>query len=47
MQLQTDSMLSQYSKVVLTVVRVAVATLYRKYGNWRYRSSLTPEPIEL
>ena len=38
--------ISQYSTVVLTVVRVMIA-MYRKYGNWGYRSSLTPEPIEL
>jgi len=38
--------LSQYSTVVLTVVRVMIAK-YRKSGIWGYRSSLTPEPIEL
>jgi len=38
--------LSQYSTVVLTVVRVMIA-MYRKQGNWGYRSSLTSEPIEL
>ena len=32
--------------VVLTVVRVMVAK-YRKSGIWGYRSSLTPEPVEL
>jgi len=37
---------SQYSAVVLTVVRVMIAK-YRKSGIWGYRSSLTPEPIEL
>ena len=37
---------SQYSTVVLTVVRVMIA-MYRKQGIWGYRSSLTPEPIEL
>jgi len=37
---------SQYSTVVLTVVRVMVAK-YRKSGIWGYRSSLTPEPVEL
>jgi len=37
---------SQYSTVVLTVVRVMIAK-YRKSGIWGYRSSLTPEPIEL
>jgi len=37
---------SQYSTVVLTVVRVMIAK-YRKSGNWGYRSSLTPEPVEL
>ena len=35
-----------YSTVVLTVVRVMIA-MYRKWGNWGYRSSLTPEPVEL
>jgi len=39
-------LLSQYSTVVLTVVRVMIAK-YRKSGIWGYRSSLTPEPIEL
>jgi len=34
------------STVMLTVVRVIIA-MYRKYGNWGYRSSLTPEPVEL
>ena len=34
------------STVVLTVVRVMIAK-YRKSGIWGYRSSLTPEPIEL
>jgi len=38
--------ISQYSTVVLTVVRVMIAK-YRKSGIWGYRSSLTPEPIEL
>jgi len=38
--------LSQYSMVVLTVVRVMIA-MYRKWRNWGYCSSLTPEPIEL
>ena len=38
--------LSQYSTVVLTVVRVMIAK-YRKSGISGYRSSLTPEPIEL
>ena len=38
--------LSQYSTVVLTVVRVMIAK-YRKSGIWGYRSSLTPEPDEL
>ena len=38
--------LLQYSTVVLTVVRVMIAK-YRKSGIWGYRSSLTPEPIEL
>jgi len=37
---------SQYSTVVLTVVRVMIS-MYRKQGNWGYRSSVTPEPIEL
>ena len=37
---------SQYSTVVLTVVRVMIAK-YKKSGIWGYRSSLTPEPIEL
>ena len=37
---------SQYSTVVLTVVRVMIAK-YRKSGIWGYRSSLTTEPIEL
>ena len=37
---------SQYSTLVLTVVRVMIAK-YRKSGIWGYRSSLTPEPIEL
>ena len=32
--------------VVLTVVRVMIAK-YRKSGIWGYRSSLTPETIEL
>ena len=32
--------------VVLNVVRVMIA-MYREYGNWGYRSSLTPEPVEL
>ena len=40
------STVSQYSTVVLTVVRVMIAK-YRKSGIWGYRSSLTPEPIEL
>ena len=35
-----------YSTVVLTVVRVMIAK-YRKSGIWGYRSSLTPEPVEL
>jgi len=39
-------MQSQYSTVVLTVVRVMIAK-YRKSGISGYRSSLTPEPIEL
>jgi len=39
-------LLSQYSTVVLTVVRVMIAK-YRKSGIWGYRSSLTPEPVEL
>ena len=38
--------ISQYSTVVLTVVRVMIAE-YRKSGIWGYRSSLTPEPVEL
>ena len=38
--------LSQYSTVVLTVVRVMIAK-YRKQGIWCYHSSLTPEPIKL
>ena len=38
--------ISQYSTVVLTVVRVMIAK-YSKSGIWGYRSSLTPEPIEL
>ena len=38
--------LSQYSTVVLTVVTVMIAK-YRKSGISGYRSSLTPEPIEL
>ena len=37
---------SQYSTVVLTVVRVMIAK-YRKSGISGYRSSLTPEPVEL
>jgi len=37
---------SQYSTVVLTVVMVMIAK-YRKSGIWVYRSTLTPEPIEL
>jgi len=37
---------SQYSTVVLTVVRVMIAK-YRKSGIWGYRSSLTLEPVEL
>ena len=37
---------SQYRTVVLTVVRVMIAK-YRKSGFWGYRSSLTPEPVEL
>ena len=37
---------SQYSTVVLTVVRVMIAK-YRKSGIWGYRSSVTSEPIEL
>jgi len=37
---------SQYSTVVLTVVRVMIAK-YRKSGICGYRISLTPEPIEL
>ena len=37
---------SQYSTVVLTVVRVMIAK-YRKQGNLGYCSSLTAEPIEL
>jgi len=37
---------SQYSTVVLTVVRVMI-DMYRKSGIWGYRSSLTPEPVEL
>ena len=41
-----DKNISQYSTVVLTVVRVMIAK-YRKSGIWGYRSSLTPEPIEL
>ena len=41
-----STIISQYSTVVLTVVRVMIAK-YRKSGNWGYRSSLTPEPIEL
>ena len=41
-----ESAISQYSTVVLTVVRVMVAK-YRKSGIWGYRSSLTPEPVEL
>ena len=44
----TIKLASQYSisTVVLTVVRVMIAK-YRKSGIWGYRSSLTPEPIEL
>ena len=34
------------STVVLTVVRVMIAK-YRKSGIWGYRSSLTPEPVEM
>jgi len=37
---------SQYSTGMLTVVRVMIAK-YRKSGIWGYRSSLTPEPVEL
>ena len=37
---------SQYSTVVLTVVRVMIAK-YRKSGIWGYRRFLTPEPVEL
>ena len=37
---------SQYSTVVLTAVRVMIVK-YKKSGIWGYRSSLTPEPIEL
>ena len=37
---------SQYSTVVLTVVRVMIDK-YRKSGIWGYRSSLTPEPVQL
>ena len=44
--INNNSFTSQYSTVVLTVVRVMIAK-YRKSGNWGYRSSLTPEPIEL
>ena len=39
--------LSQYSTVVLTVVIRVMIAKYRKSGIWGYRSSLTPEPIEL
>jgi len=42
----THGQTSQYSTVVLTVVRVMIAK-YRKSGIWGYRSSLTPEPVEL
>jgi len=42
----STTVLSQYSTVVLTVVRVMIAK-YRKSGIWGYRSSLTPEPVEL
>jgi len=42
---KTLEVLSQYSTVVLTVVRVIAK--YRKSGIWGYRSSLTPEPVEL
>ena len=42
----TSQNVSQYSTVVLTVVRVMIAK-YRKSGIWGYHSSLTPEPIEL
>ena len=42
----SQRVLSQYSTVVLTVVRVMIAK-YRKSGIWGYRSSLTPEPVEL
>ena len=38
--------ISQYSTVVLTVVRVMIAK-YRKSGISGYRSSLTPKPVEL
>jgi len=34
------------STEVLTIVRVMIA-MYRKQGIWGYRSSLTPDPIEL
>ena len=44
--LRGNTIESQYSTVVLTVVRVMIAK-YRKSGSWGYRSSLTPEPIEL
>jgi len=37
---------SQYSTVVLTVVRIMIAK-YRKSEIWGYRSSITPEPVEL
>ena len=44
--LESGHPVSQYSTVVLTVVRVMIAK-YRKSGIWGYRSSLTPEPTEL
>jgi len=46
MALAITKFVSQYSTVVLTVVRVMIAK-YRKSGIWGYRSSLTPEPVEL
>ena len=45
-QIEVVTAESQYSTVVLTVVRVMVAK-YRKSGISGYRSSLTPEPVEL
>ena len=44
--IDSNTSTSQYSTVVLTVVRVMVDK-YRKSGISGYRSSLTPEPVEL